>query len=391
MRTRFLTMSIYSFLAFLFFAIQQVTDWILISLSGIRGLPYFIDLSSVLKSSDCAYQYGWGIYDPEIAEGCSYIYGSGLIRIFHIFHISQSATNLGGWLLLLAFSIFIGTTLSVLKIKRTRHWILAALVLFSPPTMLLVERANIDILVVLLLAGSALALSGNRMLVLYVMLFISSISKFYTAPLFLWLALVQKTFAKRIAALAIFVVSVFLILSDLTKINGNFPRNSWASFGNPIFGIYGRKIDYEFSPWIQNLIGLSLLGFAAAVLLLLIKKLQIDLPKENFETNRNYVESLTRIFSLVFLLCYFASANYDYRLIFLFVPAVFFLVSNNLNPRTEVFLTLCLIATAWFSYNAGYLQILGDLTILPWVLLFIRSALSELWFYLQRFRSHKRA
>ena len=391
MRTKFLKMSMYSFFAFLFFAIQEATDWILLSLSGIRGLPYFIDLGSVLRSSDCADQYGWGIYDPEIAEGCSYIYGSSLIRIFQILHISESTTYLGGWILLLSLSVFIGTTLSALEIKRTRHWILVILVLFSPPTMLLVERANIDILIVLLLAGSAVALAGNHIVVMYVMLFFSSISKFYTAPLFLWAAVTQKNFAKKIAALAIFFVSVILILSDLSKIKGNFPRNSWASFGNPIFGIYGRKIDYEFSPWVQNLIGLLLLGFTAAFILLLIKKLHIRLPKENFETKRDYVESLTRIFSLVFLLCYFASANYDYRLIFLFVPAVFFLVSNELDLVTEGFLTLCLIATAWLSYNAGYLQILGDITILPWVLLFMRSALLEFWFYLQRYRSRKRA
>ena len=377
MRTKFLKMSMYSFFAFLFFAIQEVTGWILISLSGIRGLPYFIDLSAVLKSSDCADEHGWGIYDPEIAEGCSYIYGSSLIRIFQTLHISESTTYLGGWILLLSFSVFIGTTLSALEIKRTWHWILVTLVLFSPSTMLLVERANIDILIVLLLAGSAIALAGNHIVAMYVMLFIASISKFYTAPLFLWLALAQKNYVKRIAAIAMFIVSVILILSDLSKINGNFPRNSWASFGNPIFGIYWRKIGYEFSPRIQDLIGLSLLGVVAVFILLLIKKLHIALPKENFERNRTYMESLAQIFRLVFLLCYFASANYDYRLIYLFVPAVFFLVSNNLDVVTKVFLSLCLIVTAWFSFNASYLQILGDLAILPWVLLFARSALLE--------------
>ncbi len=387
MNTKFSKMALYSFLVILFFSLQQLSGWLLITFSGIRGLPYFIDLGSVLKSSDCANQFGWGIYDPEIAQGCSYIYGSSLIRIFHIFQISQSATYIAGWALLVAFSIFIGTTFYSFELKKTRHWILGVVVIFSPPTMLLVERANIDILIVLLLAFCALALAKNQTFLSYVVLFISSIIKFYTAPVFLWLALVGKTLQKRIVAILFLLFSLIVILQDLSKINGGFPRESWASFGNPIFGMYGNQIGYNFSFRIQAAIGLLVLVIITLIIYFVSKRFSMDWPEVDLEVEGSYIKSLAKIFALVFLFCYFASSNYDYRLVFLFIPALFFISSSHLDFKLEMLLSICLVATAWFSFNSSYLQIVGDLAILPWIAVFLRSTLYDFGFHIKVIRN----
>lgn len=360
---------------FLFFGVQQLTDWILITFSGIRGLPYFIDLRSVLKSSDCERVYGWDIYDPSIAHNCSYIYGSNLIRLLHLLHFSEKSTYIAGWILMFLFSMLLGTTLSALEIKGRRNWCVVLLVLFSPPTMLLLERANIDILIILLMAIFSYAATINRSSLSYVALLLASVSKFYTAPIFVWLFLMQKNVVKRIASLLLFVVSCTFIFSDLARINGNIPRNSWASFGNPIFGIYFRKLGYDLPARLQDLIGVLLFIGTLIAITILSKFKVITSPKFDMEFNsEKYISNLAQSFALVFLSCYFASVSYDYRLVFLFIPAVYILNSSSFEHKTKSILTVSLVLTAWLSYASNYLQILGDIAILPWVVVLTQNA-----------------
>jgi hypothetical protein len=364
---------------FLFFGLQEITSWFIVTLSGIRGRPYFIDLRAVLKSSDCAKNIDWDIYDPSLAEGCSYIYGSTLIRILHIFQLDESDTYFIGWILLALFSVFIGTTLAVLKPTFRWQWLITIIVLFSPPTMLLLERANVDILVVLLVSLAAFSLARNKHIYLYITILIASLSKFYTAPLFLWLAMISKSILLRILSVSLFFVSSILIVSDLSRMKGDFPRNAWASFGNPIFGIYFHKIGIDFPDRIQDLIGFSILILTYFAMNLASKVRIIRMPQMNFRhVNNSYIDSLAQLFGLVFLLCYFASASYDYRLVFLFIPALYLISAKDIDKKTRFFLIASLIGTSWFSYASGYFQILGDLAILPWVVIFTRSALIAL-------------
>lgn len=378
--------------SFVILGLQQVTDWFIVTFSGIRGLPFFIDLGAVLKSSDCEKIYGWGIYDPSIAEGCSYIYGSSLIRLLQFFQLTQNSTYLGGWVLLGLFSIFLGTTLLVLNLKNSASWFLACFILLSPPTMLLLERANIDILIVLLMAIFSYALTTNRNVIFYAALFISSVSKFYTTPLFGWLALTQRNFAKKLLSILFFLIASILIVVDISRINGNFPRNSWASFGNPIFGIYFQRLGYDLPARVQDFMGILMLLATYFVLKIFAKTNLISIPKMNFNLNANsYICNLAQTFALIFLLCYFASASYDYRLIFLFIPALFLLTSGALDYRTKLFFGTALVLTAWLSYNSNYLQILGDLAILPWVVVLTQNALNTVIESLRNFMRFKSA
>ena len=381
---------LFSLGAFLFFGIQQLTDWFIVTFSGIRGLPYFIDLRAVLKSSDCERVYGWGIYDPSIAHNCSYIYGSSLVRLLHILNLNETSTYLSGWLLLGFLSLFIGITLAALKINGKANWFVALLVLFSPPTMLLLERANIDILIILLIGIFAYALSANRGLLMFLTLFLASVSKFYTVPIFAWLFLTQGRRSIKLLSISLFILSCIIILIDLSKINGNFPRNSWASFGNTIFGIYFRKIGYELPSLIQDLVGFAMLISTYTAMKFASKLGLISIPKFDISLRTNiFMNCLAQSFALVFLFCYFASVSYDYRLVYLFIPALFMLISCVFEYKTKPFLTVCLVLSAWLSYSSSYLQILGDLAILPWVVVFANSAFVVLAETLRNFKKVK--
>ena len=91
-----------------------------------------------------------------------------------------------------------------------------------------------------------------------------------------------------------------------------------------------------------------------------------------------FTESICNIFLLTFLICFFSSTNFDYRLIYLLIPALKYINSIKSNIKMSCSLGVLLILTSWLSYNSGDLQLFGDICILIWVAIFVRSILIEL-------------
>jgi hypothetical protein len=63
---------------------------------------------------------------------------------------------------------------------------------------------------------------------------------------------------------------------------------------------------------------------------------------------------------ITFLVCFFSGVNYDYRLPFILIPSLLFLGTSNLQ-RKQIWSIIALLAiVSWSSYNAGFLQPVGD-------------------------------
>ena len=186
------------------FVVSHFTSWYVLGISGVsNGGPFFGDLRSVLTSADCAGTPGHSIH----SDSCGYIYGSWLIRGVQFIGLGAAHSQILGWIFLVAVGIFLGSLVASLADTQLRTFLLAIMVFTSPPILLLVERSNIDILVIVLLALSALSISRGWIICAIGLVVAASIFKFYPAPLLLWLCISNgKWWHKLVSALSFLFV-----------------------------------------------------------------------------------------------------------------------------------------------------------------------------------------
>ena len=290
--------SIWTFLIFGFFAIQEKTNWPLLRFAGIRSFSFFTDLGWVFKTSDSARIIGWDIYDPNPPKDYSaYLYGSNLIRVVDFLGITEAQTKIAGWSLMLVFSMLIGIVMSQLTDNRIFSSILGFIVLVSPPNQLLIERGNFDLVIIAILAFiSYLIVKNNHFLVLF-LLFSITLFKFYTLPLFIYLIYLSRSKAIKFSGGLLFIITSVLVFNDLNKIKIDFPRPSWAAFGNPIFGLYFHRFDIELPSFLQDFIGLTSLLVALLTIKLVVTNKNIKLPETSIlKMPVNFKDSIFKTF-----------------------------------------------------------------------------------------------
>jgi hypothetical protein len=361
--SKILGLVLWALFFFSIFAAQQLASWPLVVASGWGGGIAFADLRSVLHAADCSETIGWDIYSPDKWGDCTYIYGSLLIRILRWTNLNSEFTSLIGWVFILFFSILCGFVLSTLqKLSRVQK-LASVLILASPCSMLLLERGNIDIVLMFLLVTAAALLGKGRVSLGLVTIALSSLFKFYTLPL---MFLLLSRFKNRIAIFVGFLFSglvTLLVLRDLHLIKGEFPSNVLASFGNQIPWLYLEYVGVTVPRYYGELIGFSLCFTSGFALWILYKKNFLKVAVSSLShPSSAFVLVLQFLFFCTFLVCFFAGVNYDYRLPYLSIPALLLLNSfRDLNPW---FLILPLLIATWASYTVGWLQIFGDCAIL---------------------------
>ena len=379
MLTKFARPLISGCLFFSFFASQQLTNWYLLRASNARGLPYFVDLKSVLNSANCSELIGWKIYDPELAGDCGYIYGSLLIRLINFLHVREEHTLILGWIMMILLSVFFGFFASNFKQESIGMRLLIVTISISPPIMLLVERGNIDILVVLLIVAFAFLLTKEHPFGAFGFLILASLIKFYPVVLFAWVISINLKRIYRIASFGIILITTYFIILDLGKIKFEFPRYWGASFGNPVFALYLQKINITIPEIYETLIGFSIFTLSFILIWTLMKKGKLRLPDANIiEVPRNFIDALFSTFSIIFLACYFAGTNFDYRLVYLIIPALIYIKKSNHDSQMSKLFATSLFISVWCSYNSHILQIAGDLAILFWVTIFCQLLFKDI-------------
>ena len=386
--TKLLRMARWCSLFFTFFASQQLTDWYILRVTYVRG-GLFSDLGWVLNRVDCFSEVGWKIYGSTGDCGW-YIYGSNLIRFINFLGLDETNTKTIGWMFIFVFSVALASIFSSIEINSVYFFVFAAVSVMSPPIMLLLERGNFDILVFVLLFVFASLLSFKWIYPAIGALIAASLFKFYPAPLLIWMTIIQKKTSMKVATVGIFLVVATQVLVDLNRVEYSFPRPTVVSFGNPIFGLY---IQY-FRPYapglIQDLLGLVMLGCAIWVTQFLSQNGFLVLPDTRILTKPgNATDAYFSVFSLTFLFVYFASSSYDYRLVYLIVPAIIYISRIHNHRRSFTILVVLLIAASWLSGNFIFrpyelkitFQPIGDLAILGFTAVFVRGLYLEIKSY----------
>ncbi len=351
---------IINFLAiFGFFALNQISGWWILRFWNVRGVIDFQDLNAVLYNADCYQSIGWTIYETQSGEPCqNYVYGRTLIRTLDLVNLGASQRLLLGWIAMGLISIVLAIFASALYSKSKTVFTICFVTSISPPVLLLAERGNFDWLVFICIYFSALCFSRNLKVLGYVILFFSSLLKFYTFPLLIIALLFMKTRKNFIFAFLLMFVAISQIIIDLLALRSIYIDAWFAAFGNFIWSKYLIMLDLNLGIFGATLLGLSLTG-VLMVFLFKFFKLQMPVPgKLEHFTQMDYFAVFS---SVTFLGCYFAGLNHDYRLIFL-VPSLWFIVGMPPSFRSKSIYALFLLSFL-FSCDVKYFQPIGDLAI----------------------------
>ena len=339
----------------------------------------------------------------QAKDSCGgYLYGLSLLDVFNFLKIYK-AQLIGVSIFLIIASLL---TSAIVAEKSRKSSIISLLVvgalIFSPNYFLLLERMNVDILIVILLIVAALALKSNKFPVAFGLLAATALFKFYTFPLLIFVSIKYSIGKSRIFTLLISTVIAIKIFTDFQKIEALFPSTWFISFGMQIWGKYLSLLTETFSlnrtnfNWsIATLFGL---------ILLLLTILAIRLAEHFLNRTGKSVSDLNQVdkedlplfefLAIPYLTCYFINMSYDYRLPLMSL-AMCVVLKYQSGVRYRIYTGLALMAT-WMTVFIPFpasnsvvtlWQLIGDLAMLPLViallLLLVKSSGNQRTFQLK--------
>lgn len=358
-----------------FYLVQQISNWPLLAIWGVRGGTKFGDLSLVLRNVDCFHVIGLGIYESNTSDSCvNYVYGSWLIRTLDFFHLGTDDQITLGIIATLALCLVFTHILSSLHERSNRSFFLGLALILSPPIMLLLERANFDWLMFILLYFGAFFIGRGKFYTGIFLISLSVLFKFYTLPILIAISLCSRSRMRTYATFVLCLLLCVQIFSDLRMINSIFIRTWFAAFGNSVWAEYLRKAGAPVSPMVAGVLGLGV-SLAIFYLIFINGKQYLTLFK-SLDFNTDFLNLFTWFSVITFVSCYFAGMNFDYRLVFL-LPLIYLL--KELHPRAGTkYIEFLLVLIYWLSFDVKYLQPLGDILINIAVVLLLFSGLQVL-------------
>ncbi len=287
----------------------------------------FEDWNVIISSLECK-KLGYDVFleNPCDKGGRKHVYGS----IFLLIPFFEKYSNF--YLIYFPYiiiSVFISIIILHFNFKNTIELILCTLFIFSPPSLLAVERFNNDLLIFLLLITACYSSSNftNFLLISF-----ATMAKFYPIVSSTILILKGKNF-NRFFYFSLFWVSIIIFFyyefNNIKKIflmKDQFIGSWGMTFS--INNIFVLSSPLQISISRINLIIFTLIVafFLIFIFFLKTKKIKIF---QNYDFN-NYQNRLFFVGLIICVLNYFVFTNYFYREIFLFFVYPF-LISNKNN------------------------------------------------------------
>ena len=355
--------------------LNYLLDWPLVRLANLR-IPNFIDLKAVLLSIECAKSADPSSSLDSIFTTCNYIYGSPLLFFGKYLGLNSVNTGFYAWLLLVISSSLIGlfTYLSISNFKKSL--IVVSLIICSPALSLLFERANIDVMIFILVILSAWLYARKQFVISIAIIFIVTLLKFYT--LFLLLILIYFHISKKnyYVLIPITAITALNVIFDLVRIE-KVPAGGRAQFGTGVFFWYFDAVGIHIDKAIWILIGI-VITLTVTYLLMKVPQDYVSIlsSKFNFRSS-NTTEVAIGWSSIIFLSCFLVGFNYDYRLVFLAFGGLLLFQDND---STNKFLwEITYFIALWGSSGIGltfdelndktqmffaFFQLIGDISTL---------------------------
>ena len=327
--------------------------WPLLRFSGVGGEAFAGDLVTTLKLADC---------DGETCS--SFIYGEPLAMFIRTISLNQSNIFVLANALILIFLFCVASIAS--NSNKLSNVVMLNLVCLSPAVALLLERANIDLLMFILVLISGYLLKREKCVWSWFILLLASLIKFYSlAPFVIVSYLFQshKSKPKRIMIIFIsLIIVLFVLLDALTKVS-SFPIYWSNSFGAGIWLAWFAAIISQLYQVTIQVSPIQILFASLATTLILMRLASMFLA-----IRQDWIK-LSVKFDLLLLTglgCFIVGVSFDYRLLFILLP----LSTMSLQPK-RLFHILILMSAYFSTSNYGLdfrfaypiIQFLGDFSL----------------------------
>ena len=283
------------------------------------------------------------------------------MRALSYLNITPSSTQLLGYIFMFLLAITVSYQAGNLEKLRTNLYVL--IILLSPPILLLAERANFDILMLVLVALSGLLFNKDYHSWALLPLALATLLKFYTLPLFFIFFLLNNNNRRRLMTLIIGGAVSARVFLDLKLIQTSFPSGAGAKFGVSIWTRYIDKVSVsDLGEVISILSGGLIFVIIFAFTIIVLNRLQILNFPESIGDNK--IRVYFYLFFGTHLSCYFLGMSYDYRLVFFAIASINYLYS--FVSKGELLHKVVLVMTTlslWLTYPSSGLQPIGDLAI----------------------------
>jgi hypothetical protein len=299
-----------------------MTSWSALKYAGYRGSDDFIDQESTLNYAECFKKFGNEIYKSNISPtNCgNFLNSVELLRILNFFNLSTADSFILGTVFMWLTIGILCLTFFLIRERGKLQYAIATAACVSPGVWLLLERGNYDELMFCLTVAAGFLISSRQRTLGALLLGFSVLLKFYTLPAFMFAVfLIERQKTRRFFLLASVPLSLYS-LNLISKVE-EFPYTLGASFGLKSLGLY-----FEFA--IQSIANSSFVlpsflipipGIALLIATTLIMRKYTVTPSLKIEDPKN-LQRFTQLYNLlliVFLSCYFAGMNSDYRIVYL--------------------------------------------------------------------------
>ena len=366
--------SFMTFFIFMMFATQSILQWPLLMYWNMHSNNWG-DLKIVLELAECSKKIGLDIYKSGEMNNCgeysfNYLYGRFLIYFINILHLRLIPLEIIGYFFLFIFSYCIASLWPKFNTFRLMEVLTLLLVIFSPISMLLAERANFDILIIWLILISLKKLHRDQELVGLLLLCLASLMKFYTIPLVLLYLLHAKKIRTRVLAIPMLILLVLSTFNDLQLIS-----KQSVGIGADVesgyyqaFGFRAIVLDANFTKSV-NWDGVGVWSFSLIVLIL---TMVLTLKSFNFHSMEEVnVEDISFVKSNLLHFYFFAVPFYiffffgstEYRLIFLLLSFCALSKTDFYDSNITNTIYVLMLVAFWLTKPSGRLDIFGDMAI----------------------------
>ena len=313
---------------------------------------YFADWTVIISANKCKLLG----YDVFIENPCDFwnrkhVYGSILLFLPY----STNFNNLYSIYLPIFFNLlFLYVVVSHINFKKIEQVLIYVLFIFSPATLLAVERFNIDILIFLILLLICYLRSNLFKSILIVMI---SLAKFYpviTSIVFLFKGINKKNLSYLFMTVAFVTLIFFFDSNNLTKVFSNISQataNYQLAFGIMHFSnfpILNTKFPVE-----------HLLIFSVSLMSIIFFFSYLILKKDEFLKDFNFEIYSDRLFFIGNSVCvftYLLLSNFIYREIFIFLafPFLFKMINQSIFSKFFVLAIFVKLILSPFTFYYSF-------------------------------------
>jgi len=351
-----------SVMYFTYFSLMQLTSWIPLKYWHAKSAGDFNDTEIVLKWAECYELIQNEVFqDPNVC-GAGAIYSKTTLALLGQFGITQAFNQALGFVLLGLLSISLAKIVN--EFEGPRRKFLSLFVLTAPPILLIAERANFDILILSCVLLSLHLAQNNHKLIAFFPLALSSLLKFYTAPLLILHLYFLRREKVKYLVIPFISLTLAVVYFDLRLIQKPFPSDFGWKFGIGVWTRYLSQVGLNSLPQVTHIF------VGTVVFMLIIMTTHRILIKYGI----NHVELVEvsyakrKVFTMLLLThitCFMSGMSFDYRLVFIIAASIYYLsflveTKNNLE-RFAVWILL--LIGSWLSYPSPGLEPIGDLSV----------------------------